>query len=66
MINGYMQRSWKMEQRHCLNSIRTSMGYTDLTVRVCFDVLGPLYLIPGPVVYSIHFSNLGYKVEGMP
>ena len=36
------------------------MGYTDVTVRVCVDVLGPLYVIPGPVVYSIHFSNVGY------
>ena len=36
------------------------MGYTDVTVRVFVDVLGPFYAIPGPAVYSIHFSNVGY------
>ena len=36
------------------------MVYTYITVRVCVDVLGPLHIIPGPVVYSIHFSSLGY------
>ena len=36
------------------------MGYTDATVRVCVDVLGPLYVISGPEVYSIHFSSVGY------
>ena len=36
------------------------MGYIDVTVRVCIDVLGPLYVIPGPAVYSIHFSSVGY------
>ena len=30
------------------------MGYTDDTVRVYIDVLGPLYVNSGPVVHSIH------------
>ena len=29
------------------------MGYTDITVRVYVDVLGPLYVVPGPEIYSI-------------
>ena len=36
------------------------MGYTDATIRVYVDVLGPLYVIPGPAVYSIHFVSVGY------
>ena len=36
------------------------MGYTGVTIRICVDVLGPLYVIPRPVVYSIHFSCVGY------
>ena len=36
------------------------MGYTDITVRVCVDVLSTLYVIPGPVVYSTHFPSMGY------
>ena len=36
------------------------MGYTDINVRVYVDMLGTLYVIPGPVVYSIHFSTMGY------
>ena len=27
-----------------------AMGYTDVGVRVGVDVLGPLYVIPGPTV----------------
>ena len=30
------------------------MGYFDADVRVYVDVLGPLYVSSGPVVYSIH------------
>ena len=26
------------------------MGYTDLIVRVNIDMLGPLYVVPGPIV----------------
>ena len=28
------------------------MGYTDITVRVCIDVLGPLHIISGPAVIA--------------
>ena len=31
------------------------MGYSDVDVRVYADVLGPLYVLPGPIVYGIHF-----------
>ena len=40
--------------------LRISMGYTDVTVRVCVNILGALSVIPGPAVYSIHFSSVGY------
>ena len=30
------------------------MGYSDADIRVYIDVLVPLYVVPGRVVYSIH------------
>ena len=36
------------------------MGYIDATVRVYIDALGPLHVLPGPAVYSIYFSSVGY------
>ena len=34
------------------------MGYFDVAVRVYVDVLGPLYVLPGPVVDGIHFYGV--------
>ena len=31
------------------------MGYSNAPVRVYVDVLGPFYVLPGPLVDSIHF-----------
>ena len=31
------------------------MGYSDALIRIHIDVLGPLYVLPGPVLDSIHF-----------
>ena len=42
------------------------MGYTDITVRICVYVLVPLYVIPGPAGYSIHFLVWDTQVKGMP
>ena len=43
------------------------MGYSDADVRVYIDVLGPLYVVPGPVVYSIHLYLMwDTQAEGMP
>ena len=36
------------------------MGYTYVALGVYVDMLGPLYVIPGPAVYSIHVSSVGY------
>ena len=38
------------------------MVYSDVVIRVYVDVLGPLYVLPGPVVDGIHF----YRCEGCP
>ena len=43
------------------------MGYSDALVRVYIDVLGPLYVLPGPLVDSIHFCQVwDVQAEGMP
>ena len=43
------------------------MGYTDNTSRVYVDILGPLYVNSGPVVYSIHLYLVWYtQAEVMP
>ena len=43
------------------------MGYSDVVVRVYIDVLGPLYVLPGPVVDGIHFYRVwDVQAEGMP
>ena len=43
------------------------MGYSDVVVRVYVDVLGPLYVLPGPVVDGIHFYQVrDVQAEGMP
>ena len=34
------------------------MGYSDVDVGVYTDVLGPLYILPGPVVDGIHFYQV--------
>ena len=52
MMSEFMKRIWLMELECCLSSIRISMGYTNDTVRVYVDILGPLYVIPGPIVVA--------------
>ena len=43
------------------------MVYSDSDVRVYVDVFGPLYVVPGPVMYSIHLYPVWYtQAEGMP
>ena len=43
------------------------MGYSDVVVRVYVDVLGPLYVLPGPVVNGIYFYRVwDVQAEGMP
>ena len=43
------------------------MGYSDALVRVYIDVLGPLYVLPRPLVNSIHFYQLwDIQAESMP
>ena len=43
------------------------MGYSDADVRVYVDVLGPLYVNSGPVLYSIHLYLVwDTQAEGMP
>ena len=37
-----LERSW--------SGIRTITGYSDADVRVCIDVLGPLYVVLGLIV----------------
>ena len=45
-----------------LKQYKVSMGYTDDVVRVNVDMLGPLYVVPGPIVlYSIQSTYVGYK-----
>ena len=34
------------------------MGYSDAPARVYVDVLGPLYVLPGPVVDGFHFYGV--------
>ena len=47
-----------MELRSYLRSIRKLIGYSDAPVRVYVAVLGPLYVLPGPLVVSIHFYRV--------
>ena len=43
------------------------MGYCDIDVSVYVDVLGPLYVSSGPVVYSIYlYSVWDSQAEGIP
>ena len=36
------------------------MGYTDVIIRVNIDMLGPLYVVPGPIVLcSIQSTYVG-------
>ena len=43
------------------------MGYSDAPARVYVDVLSPLYVLPGPVVGSIHFYQVwDAQAEGCP
>ena len=43
------------------------MGYYSVVVRVYVDVLGPLYVLPGPEVDGIHFYQLrDVQAKGMP
>ena len=56
-----------MKLRSYLSSIRTIMGYSDVDARVHVDVLGPLYILPGPVVDGIHFYLVwDVQAGGMP
>ena len=43
------------------------MGYSDFDARVYIDVLGPLYIIPGPIVDNVHFYWVWVvQAEGIP
>ena len=43
------------------------MGYSNALGRVYVDVLGPLYVLPGPIVDNIHFYRVWeVQVVGMP
>ena len=43
------------------------MGYSDTPARVYVDVLGPLYVLPGPIVDGIHFCQVrDVQDKGMP
>ena len=43
------------------------MGYSDADVRVYIDVLGPLYIVPGPIVVaSTYIIVWDTQAEGMP
>ena len=43
------------------------MGYSDAPARVYIDILGPLYVFPGPIVDSIPFYRVwDVQAEGMP
>ena len=56
-----------MELERCSSNIRTVMGYSDVDVSVYIDVLVPLYITSGPVVYSIHLYSLwDSQAKGMP
>ena len=67
MMNGFIKKSWKMELRSYWSSIRTLMGYSDAFVSVYVDVLGPLYVRPGPIVDGTHFYRVwDVQAKGMP
>ena len=56
-----------MELERFWSSFKTIMSYSDTYVRVYIDVLGPLYLIPGPNSCSIHLIIVwDTQAEGMP
>ena len=43
------------------------MGYSDIDISVYVDVLGTLYVLPGPVVDVTHFYRVwDIQAEGMP
>ena len=50
MMNGFMKRSLLMELKRCSSNIKTTMGYINIIVRVSMDVLGPMYVVSGPIV----------------
>ena len=54
-----------MELGSYQSSIKILMGYSDAPVSVYIDVLGPLYVLPGPEVDDIHFY-WDSQAEGMP
>ena len=39
-----------MDLERYWSSTSKTMGYTDVYVRVDVDMLGPLYVLPGPIV----------------
>ena len=56
-----------MDLERCCSNIRTIIGYSDADIKVYIDVLGPLYVIPGPYSCSIHlFIVWDTQAEGMP
>ena len=43
------------------------MDYFDTPARVYIDVLGPLYVFPGQILYSIYFHRVwDVQAAGMP
>ena len=51
IMNWPMKQSWIMEMKQYLRQYKDiTMCYTDVIVRVSVDVLGPLYVVPGPLV----------------
>ena len=43
------------------------MGYSDIVVRVYVNVLGPLYVCIGLIMYSIYFYRVwDVQAESMP
>ena len=56
-----------MDLKSYWGNIRLVMGYSDIVVRVYVDVLGPLYVLLGPVVDGIHLYQVrDVHAEGMP
>ena len=67
MMNGFIRRSWQIKLRSFLSSIRILMGYSDVDISVYVNMLGPLYVFPGPEVDGIHCYRLrDAQSEGMP
>ena len=47
-----------MERRSSCSSTGPLMGYSHVVIRVCVDVLGPLYILLGPVVDGNYFYRV--------